>query len=400
MLIVDINHGALDLALEYEKSGKVPVIWDIYGKLERDKNFKEENKNILSKFKIISKKETPEFSNYNEVIAPVHCPIDVKFKTFHEAVSEIISKKYPKTVEKMITVTGVKGKTTTTELLKHILSEKYSVFCHNSSDGSITPVTVLNILNKLNEEKKLQIYDFLIFEISLGIVSSNYSILTNILENYSIAGGRREASIKIDSLKNSKIAFVNEDLKNRFKIFNKNLKVVKNAKIISKYPLKFNYSKNDFEFNESVFGSHFIENSVFAIELCSYFMSFEEIKNSLKSFEIKNRMNVETKNNYAIVKNINPGLDLKAIDYAIFDFLNLFETGTIIVGGDFGCTCEEIDIKKLAYLIKKYDRDGVKFLLSGSVGKSLKEIINLEFVDINNYAVEENTLVIYRSKLC
>ncbi|CAF29729.1 coenzyme F430 synthase [Methanococcus maripaludis] len=400
MLIVDINHGALDLALEYEKSGKVPVIWDIYGKLERDKNFKEENKNILSKFKIISKKETPEFSNYNEVIAPVHCPIDVKFKTFHDAVSEIISKKYPKTVEKMITVTGVKGKTTTTELLKHILSEKYSVFCHNSSDGSITPVTVLNILNKLSEEKKLQIYDFLIFEISLGIVSSNYSILTNILENYSIAGGKRQASIKIYSLKNSKIAFVNEDLKNRFEIYHKNLKIVKNAKIISKYPLKFNYLKNDFEFNESVFGSHFIENSVFAIELCSYFMSFGEIKNSLKSFEIKNRMNVETKNNYAIVKNINPGLDLKAIDYAIFDFLNLFETGTIIVGGDLGCTCEEINIKKLADLIKKYDRDGVKFLLSGSVGKSLKEIINLEFVDINNYAVEENTLVIYRSNLC
>lgn len=156
MLIVDINHGALDLAVEYEKSGEIPVIWDIYGKVERDKNFKEENKNILSKFKIISKKETPNFLKYNEVIAPVHCPIDVKFKTFHDAVSEIISKKYPETVEKMITVTGVKGKTTTTELLKHILSEKYTVFCHNSSNGSITPVTVLNILNKLNEEKNFK----------------------------------------------------------------------------------------------------------------------------------------------------------------------------------------------------------------------------------------------------
>ena len=128
----------------------------------------------------------PDFLNYKEVIAPVHCPIDVKFKTFHDAVSEIISKKYPEIIEKMITVTGVKGKTTTTELLKHILSEKYNVYCHNSNDGSITPVTVLNILNKLSEDGKLQIYDFLIFEISLGVVSSKYSILTNILENYKI----------------------------------------------------------------------------------------------------------------------------------------------------------------------------------------------------------------------
>lgn len=375
MLIIDINHGALDLAVEYEKSGKNPVIWDIYGKLERDEKFKECNKNILSKFKIISKKEMPDFSNYTEVIAPVHCPIDVEFKTFHDAVSEIISKKYPGVIEKMITVTGVKGKTTTTELLKHILSEEYTVYCHNSNDGSITPITVLNILNNLSDERKLQIYDFFIFEISLGIVSSKYSILTNILENYKIARGMRSASIKIDSLKNSKIAIINDDVINIFDVNHKNLKVVKNANIISKYPLKFNYLKNDFEFNESILGSHFIENSIFAIELCSNFLSFEKIKNSLKKFKIENRMNVEKKEEYTIVKNINPGLDLKAIDYAISDFLSLFENGMVIVGGDFGCTCEEINIEKLAELINQYLKKGVKITIAGDVGIYLKNML-------------------------
>ncbi|ABO35799.1 Mur ligase, middle domain protein [Methanococcus maripaludis C5] len=400
MLIVDINHGALDLAVEYEKSGKKPVIWDIYGKLDRNEDFKEKNKNTLSKFKIIPRNEIPDFLNYREVIAPVHCPMDVKFKTFHDAVSEIISKKYPEIIEKMITVTGVKGKTTSTELLKHLLSEKYNCYCHNSNDGSITPVTVLNILNKLSEKGKLQIYDFLIFEISLGIVSSKYSILTNILENYTIAGGRRGASIKIDSLKNSKVVFVNEYLKNSFKLDHNALKVVKNPKVVSKYPLKFNYLENDFEFNESVFGRHFVENSSFVIELCSNFLSFDEIKISLKRFKIENRMNVEKKGNYTIVKNINPGLDLKAIDYAVSDFLIVFDNGTVVIGGDFGCTCEEINIEKLADLINQYIKKGVKIELSGDVGKNLKKLVNLESVTIKNYEFKNDTLVIYRSNLC
>ncbi|WP_459201711.1 coenzyme F430 synthase [Methanococcus sp. CF] len=399
MLFIDVNHGALDLALEY-KNGENPVIWDIYGKLERDNEFKEKNKQILSKFKIIPKKEIPDFSDYREIIAPVHCPIEVEFKTFHDAVSEIISKKYPKVIEKMITVTGVKGKTTTTEILKHVLSEKYRVYCHNSNNGSITPVTVLNILNKLSEEKKLEIYDFLIFEISLGVVSSTYSILTNILENYKIAGGRRSASVKIDSLKNSKTVITSQKIQKNFQINHENLKILQNAEIISKYPLKFNYLNYDFEFNESVFGSHYVENSSFAIELCADFLNFEEIKNSLKKFKIENRMNVEKKNGYTIVKNINPGLDLKAINCAITDFLSLFETGTIIIGGDFGCTCEEINIKKLADLINRYTKKGAKILLSGDVGKKLKEHVDLEEMDFKTYEFKDNTLVIYRSKLC
>ena len=100
------------------------------------------------------------------------------------------------------------------------------------------------------------------------------------------------------------------------------------------------------------------------------------------------------------MKNINPGLDLKAIYYAISDFLSLFDNGTLIIGGDFGCTCEEINIEKLAELINPYIKKGVKIELAGDVGKSLKKLVNLEIVDIKNYEFKNDTLVIYRSKLC
>ena len=39
MLIIDVNHGALDIAKEYIDLGHNVSVWDIYGKLEKDKDF-------------------------------------------------------------------------------------------------------------------------------------------------------------------------------------------------------------------------------------------------------------------------------------------------------------------------------------------------------------------------
>jgi len=400
ILVVDVNHGALDISKEYLLAGKDVIVWDIYGKIDKDVEFKEKNLNIISNLKIIPKNTVPDFSKYSEVIAPVHCPIDVDFKTFHEAVSEIIMKKYPKVFEKLITVTGVKGKTTTTEIINHILSSKYTVFLHNSNYGSITPVTVLNKLDELEKNGNLKNYDFFIFEVSLGVISSKYSILTNIVEDYKIAGGRRSASVKINSLKNSENIYIDRKTYETYGKSLKNAKIIENtAKIVSKYPLSYEYNGSIFELNDSVLGFHFVENSVFAFELCSNFMDLDEIKRDLKDFQIKNRMEVEKNGKYVIVKNINPGLDLKAINYAIDDFLSIFKIGTVIIGGDLGCTCEEIDVTALYELLLKYDTKSVNFLLSGDLGQSLKEFIDFPIVERKNYEFKDNTLVIYRSKI-
>ena len=75
---------------------------------------------------------------------------------------------------------------------------------------------------------------------------------------------------------------------------------------------------------------------------------------------LKNRMEVEKNGDSVIVKNINPGLDLKAIKYAIDDFLSIFKTGTVIIGGDFGCTCEGINVTALYELLLNYDTKSVR----------------------------------------
>ena len=416
MLIIDINHGGLDLFKEYTKLGYSPKIWDIYGKLENKKIDKKIKENLF-KFN-----ELPNFDNYDLIVAPIHCPINLeklklenKYKSFHEGVSEIINKKYGNIYKKFIDITGVKGKTTTTELINHILKEDYSVFLNNSNYGSIAPTEVLNCINKLNNLNKLDNYDLFIFEISLGITKCNYGSLLNIIENYSIGNNKRTALYaKYNTLKLAKNKYINKSIIDNFKLNNtnnlKNINIVdiNSVNIISNYPILFKYNNKTIKLNNNLFGKHFIENILFSFEICKNFLNEENIIDKLKTFKINNRMNIYKKNNYYIVKNINPGLNVKSINNTINDFINQFKTGIIIIGGDFGCTCEEIHINKLSSIIKKYiENKNIKIILCGNIGKELKKHLNLEYINkleninnnINISNIKNNLLIIYRKKI-
>ncbi|EHP87088.1 coenzyme F430 synthase [Methanotorris formicicus] len=394
MLIVDVNHGALDLAREYIELGYSVDVWDIYGKLEKDKDFLNNYEDIISKVKIIKKDENINFNKYDKVIAPIHCPIDVDFISFHDAVSEIVKEKYG-IQKKFIEVTGVKGKTTTTEMINFILKDDYEVFLHNSNRGSITPTSILNVLRRGNLD-----FDYYVFEVSLGITACGYGVITNILENYPISKGKRNALVaKISTLKNADKKYINMKILEEYelKLNLENLFVLDtNGEIISKYPLKYKFNDHIVEFNKDVFGMHLVENSIFAIKVCENFLDTEEIIEKIKNFKINSRMSVEKIKNRYIVKNINPGLDVKAIDYAIKDFLEVFG-GVVVIGGDFGITCEEIDVKKLAKVLEKYDAN---FIFVGDVGKELKKILKNPFydeIDLNN--LNGNVLAIIRTSL-
>ena len=399
MLIVDVNHGALTLAEEYLNLGYEVDVWDIYQKIKKSEDFKVKYQRLKEKFgnKLNLFFEQPNFEKYNKIIAPIHCPVDVDFIPFTDAVSEILKEKFGDIYKKIINITGVKGKTTTTSLINHILKGKYSTYLHNSNFGSIAPPTILKVLNNLDVDK----YDFFIFETSLGLIKCRYGAITNVLENYKIAGGRRDALIaKFASLKNVEHAFVNKRDIERYgiNINHKYLNVVDvdKAEILNKYPLKFKYLDEIFEFNKNVFGLHFLENSLFAIEICKNLVDIGEIRERLKTFTIKNRMEIKEVDKKILVKNINPGLDVKAIYYAIKDFLEVFD-GDVYIGGDFGVVCEEIDVKKLADILKKFN---CKYIFVGEIGKELLNYLNGSYIKrFDKNKINKNSLIILRERL-
>ena len=399
MLIVDVNHGALILAEEYLNLGYDVDVFDIYQKIKKSDDFrvkyqklKEKSGNKLNLFF-----EQPDFEKYDKIIAPIHCPIDVDFIPFTDAVSEILEEKFGDIYKKIINITGVKGKTTTTSLINHILKDSYLTYLHNSNSGSIAPPAILEVLNNLDVDK----YDFFIFETSLGLVRCKYGVVTNVLENYKIAKGRRDAlTAKFGSLKNAEIAFINKRDVERYNlnINHKCLNVVDSdrAEILSKYPLRFEYSGNIFEFNKNIFGLHFVENSLFAIEVCKNLVDVDEIKERLKTFTIKNRMEIKEIDKKVLVKNINPGLDVKAIYYAIKYFLEVFD-GDVYIGGDFGVVCEEIDIKKLSEVLKRFN---CRYIFVGEIGRGLLNYLEGEYIEsFDENIIKRNSLVILRERI-
>ena len=249
----------------------------------------------------------------------------------------------------------------------------------------------------------------------MGLTSCEYGAITNILENYSIAKGRKNAFIaKYSTLKNANKKYVNkitiDNFDNKYidsDVNGGDIDVIdiNNTKLLSKYPLSYEYNNKIVEFNNNIFGSHFIENSLFGIEICKNFMDIDIIIDKIKSFKINGRMNIIKKeNNSYLIENINPGLNVKSIDNTINDFINVFdnENGYILIGGDFGCTCEEINIGKLSKVIKKYNsKKNIKFILSGDIGKELKKYFDFEYIDNIDYSkYSGNLLKIYRKKIC
>jgi len=141
---------------------------------------------------------------------------------------------------------------------------------------------------------------------------------------------------------------------------------------------------------------HFVENSLFAIEVCKNLIDVDEIKYRLKTFIIKNRMEIKEIDKKVLVKNINPGLDVKAIYYAINDFLEVFG-GDVYIGGEFGVVCEEIDIKKLSEVLKRFN---YRYIFVGDIGRELLNYLEGEYIEsFDENKVKKDSLVILRERI-
>ena len=464
-LVIDLTHGGLIIARELAKSGLFNEIgvWDIYQTAtpeQKDVLHSEGIKLIniplneiqdlteINDLKLFIRPKNPDFDINSDLklISPVHCPLNIKPDfTHHKAIKLILkefkeSKKNDGQSEKfsspnlsakdiknlIIEVTGVKGKTSSMGMLKQIFApyrplilsslgaeifedigqKKESVIIQKNI--SITPASIIETV-KLAED-----YDYgpCIFETSLGATGmADVGLLTNIVEDYSIAQNKSKASIAKEQIFQSNMvcceydaffkyySHFKDNLKNKINIFsfhglnNSNL-YIKNIEYglkstfieIKTHNLKTIHAKVlncDFSIETFAPSPYQVQNVLAAVSCAlTAGLSPSTIKEGLENFSgLEGRSSLKIMGETTIIEEINPGINVSAIENAINMVIGQ-ENSVVILGGQYGITCEEIDEFKTAKLLEKLFYDTKKLnltpekepvlLLTHELGKGIK----------------------------
>ena len=404
ILISDANHGGLILLEEYSKyTNNNLFFYDIYGKLSDN-----EKKHLEKKFNVrfLTLDEILEDEDSFVKINPIHMPPVIKTDyTHHEFVCYLLKKLNIKT--KIIQVTGVKGKTTVTTLLKYVLAD-YNTLVLTSDELtfnnktlikklSITPASIITAINKAKKDNILDKIDYCIFEVSLGVVPNGYiNILTNILEDYPIAKASSSASVAKESVFTSKYTICDYDSYHKYYTDHENVITLsfdnENADIYScnvKYDIRntafdIRYFDNEYPVNHFALSDFYITNLLFSISVGLIIkMNIKDIiKNLESSVSVEGRNSYKYINDKLIIEDINPGLNTTSIKKCVDNIKKYSDNYLLIIGGDYGITCEEIDEEKLCGYLKNINPQ--KIIFTSALGYNLKEKLNGEYLYFNN----------------
>ncbi|KZX15008.1 UDP-N-acetylmuramate--L-alanine ligase [Methanobrevibacter cuticularis] len=509
VLIIDLTHGGVKIAIELKKIGnfKHIFVYDIYNTL------KNPDRNLLESYDIELVEDMELLNNCNNllVINPIHSPFNIteelkntdstkkgniKEISHHKAINLALDKWKVRVRNQnipIVEVTGVKGKTSVVSMLKDILIKEDPLVLSSlgaclyknekkillKKNISITPASTLetikiakkiansdcSAINDFNDsydwDNYILNYNSCLFESSLGVTGiGNIGILTNIVENYPIARNKsnaREAKkqvfncdfvvaeaetiakyypkeyiemndkINIFSLSKETMINDNEDKynyrKNDYNIDNYDIKNISNLVIDN---IEYGLDKTNFDisyknlktiYGDVLNGSMKIETfapgkhhvlNVLATITASLSLKIDKniIKNSLLNFKgIIGRSSQKFLDGSRIIEEINPGINIKAIESSI-EMIRDLNDYSIIIGGKYGITCEEIDDKKAAILLDDFiDKKDMNLILTDEVGKeimkSMKNVV--EYIqdpfEAQKIAIANNKdiLFIYRS---
>ena len=460
------------------------------------------NLNINKEFS----EKTPNYLEKDLIINPIHSPLNIsnlldeasedlklnideknqfsnsfEILSHHSATKLVLSswsEKAKKENVDCIEITGVKGKTSVAYMLKEIMLENEKdtlllsslgahLFKNDLNKGeledivlvkniSITPANIINTIQYANnivnpkdghEEsfEDLLNYDAAIFENSLGVCGlGDVGVLTNIVENYTIAKGSSNARNAKKQVFNCPMVVIEEEtLKehypkeseifsgriNTFSIYDSSSNVfaqsidynLNQSKIKVRYHDLKVLGNEELKNGEIIIktfapGRHHVLNALTALTIAlTLGIDDEAIQKGLENFNgIEGRTHLTKMGDSIIIEEINPGINTKAIESSIGMIRNI-EDYHIIIGGRYGITCEEIDEDKLSDFLNAYmmENPDVNLILTDELGLSIKKKLDKlnntgknqtikyieSYEEAQNKAIMENKniLFIYRS---
>ena len=536
VFLVDLTHGGVKISSELAKSGNYENVYayDLYNTL------KSEDENLLITYDVNIIKDLDSFKNQLKlnsikrigeiteekdlIINPIHSSLNIRellieiadlidsnkdsvlnqydIINHHQATELVLSLWKEETTNqeiKTIEITGVKGKTSVSFLLKEIFLENNKdtlllsslgayLFRKNNDneqklilqkDISITPANIINtiqlakkianpkcstfpicdknldlderieekeILEEFNENPYTDLnYEMAIFENSLGICGlADIGILTNLVENYSIAKGQSDAmEAKRQVFESPSVVIEYETLNEFYEDEKEEFKEKINSFSLNDSDANVYCKSIDYDIDnthaEVIYhdlrtidgrvingklnigcfapGPHHVLN-VLATSTTALSLGIDEetIQNALSKFKgIDGRTNVreiDAENGLRIIEEINPGINTKAIESSI-NMIKDIDNYYIIIGGKYGVTCEEIDEDKLSKFLHEYltHNPNTNLILTDELGKSLENKIKemnenkfkMEYIEDYNEAQKraiddnKNILFIYRS---
>ena len=540
VFLVDLTHGGVKISSELAKSGNYENVYayDLYNTLKSededllityDVNIIKDLDSFKNQLKLNSIKRIGEITEEKDlIINPIHSSLNIRellveiadlidsnkdsvlnqydIINHHQATELVLSLWKEETTNqniKTIEITGVKGKTSVSFLLKEIFLENNKdtlllsslgayLFRRNNDaeqklilqkDISITPANIINtiqlakkianpkcstfpicdknldlderieekeILEEFNENPYTDLnYEMAIFENSLGICGlADIGILTNLVENYSIAKGQSDArEAKRQVFKSPSVVIEYETLNEFYEDEKEEFEDKINSFSLNDSDANVYCKSIDYDIDnthaEVIYhdlrtidgrvitgklnigcfapGPHHILN-VLATSTTALSLGIDEetIQNALSKFKgIDGRTNVreiDAENGLRIIEEINPGINTKAIESSI-NMIKDIDNYYIIIGGKYGVTCEEIDEDKLSKFLHEYltHNPNTNLILTDELGKSLENKISslngegeenrfkMEFIEdyqeAQNIAIDnnKNILFIYRS---
>ena len=153
---------------------------------------------------------------------------------------------------------------------------------------------------------------------------------------------------------------------------------------IQKSRFTVNYFDSTYDIEHFALSDFYINNLLFAINagLLADIDIQDIISNLGDSDEIEGRNSHRIINDKLVIEDVNPGLNTTSIKKCVDNLKKYSQNYTVIIGGDYGITCEEIDEEKLSKYLESIDPE--KIVFAGDVGLNLMNVLDNKYLYFKN----------------